>query len=67
MRFPTYDRGALRRKLEEPGATAEMNTPQAERRVAFALVVPPGEEETERDRLCPDCLALPAPPEERGE
>ena len=42
----------------------------AERRIcalcgrAFALVMPPGEEETERDKLCPMCLALPAPPEE---
>jgi len=26
--------------------------------------MPPGEEETERDKLCPMCLALPAPPEE---
>jgi hypothetical protein len=41
----------------------------AERRIcalcgrAFALVMPPGEEETERDRLCPECLKLPPPPE----
>jgi len=31
---------------------------------AFALVMPPDEEETQRDRLCPTCLALPAPPSE---
>jgi hypothetical protein len=31
---------------------------------AFALVMPQGEEETERDKLCPICLALPVPPEE---
>jgi hypothetical protein len=30
----------------------------------FALVLPPGEPETERDRFCPDCLALPEPPQE---
>ena len=47
-----------------------MNAPRAERRVcglcgrAFALVTPPGEEETKRDRLCPDCLMLPPAPEE---
>jgi hypothetical protein len=35
----------------------------AERRIcvlcgrAFALVMPPGEQETERDKLCPVCLA----------
>jgi hypothetical protein len=40
----------------------------AERRIcglcgrAFALVMDPGEEETEHDRLCPDCLTLPPPP-----
>jgi hypothetical protein len=45
----------------------------AERRIcalcgqAFALVMPPGEEETERDKLCPICLALPAPPEDNAE
>lgn len=46
----------------------------AERRIcalcgrAFALVMPPGEEETERDRLCPNRLALPIPPSlESGE
>lgn len=42
----------------------------AERRIcglcgrAFALVLPPGEEETERDRLCPECLMLPPAPSE---
>jgi len=52
------------------GIIREMTTPRAKRRLcglcgrAFALVMPPGEEETERDRLCPNCLALPAPPEE---
>jgi hypothetical protein len=45
----------------------------AERRIcalcgqAFALVMPPGEEETERDKLCPICLVLPAPPEDNAE
>lgn len=29
----------------------------------FLLVLPPGEEETERDRLCPNCLRLSPPPE----
>jgi hypothetical protein len=47
-----------------------VSSPRAERRVcvlcgrAFALVMPPGEEETERGKLCPNCLALPAPPED---
>jgi hypothetical protein len=27
-------------------------------------VIPPGAEEIERDRLCGDCAALPAPPAE---
>lgn len=31
---------------------------------AFARVRPPGEEKTERDWLCPTCLALQAPPDE---
>jgi hypothetical protein len=30
----------------------------------FAIVIPPGAEEIERDRLCGDCAALPAPPPE---
>ena len=30
----------------------------------FAIVIPPGAEEIERDRLCGDCAALPAPPAE---
>jgi hypothetical protein len=30
----------------------------------FALVLPPGEPETERDRFCPECLGLPEPPRE---
>lgn len=29
----------------------------------FALVLPPGEPETERDKLCPECLELPKPPD----
>jgi hypothetical protein len=42
----------------------------AERRICglcgrwFLLLMPPGEEETERDKPCPICLKLPAPPEE---
>lgn len=42
----------------------------AERRICglcgrfFALVMPPGEEETERDRLCPEYLMLPPAPSE---
>jgi hypothetical protein len=41
----------------------------AERRIcmlcgrAFGLVMPRGEEETERDRLCIECQRLPPPPE----
>jgi hypothetical protein len=30
----------------------------------FAIVIPPGAEEIDRDRLCGDCAALPAPPPE---
>jgi hypothetical protein len=30
----------------------------------FAIVIAPGAEEIERDRLCGDCAALPAPPPE---
>ena len=30
---------------------------------AFAIVIPPGDEETDRDRLCPSCVALPASPQ----
>jgi len=30
---------------------------------AFALVIPPDEEETERDKLCPACLRLPPAPQ----
>jgi hypothetical protein len=43
-------------------------TPAATRRIcalcgiAFFIVIPPGDEETERDRLCADCAKLPAPP-----
>jgi len=43
--------------------------PLAQRRVcglcgrAFAIVVPPGEPERERDKLCPEWAKLPAPPE----
>ena len=29
---------------------------------AFAIVIPPGEPERERDRLCPECAKLPPPP-----
>lgn len=25
----------------------------------FVIVIPPGDKETERDRLCPDCVMLP--------
>ena len=48
-----------------------MTPPGAERRIcalcgrAFALVMPHGEDETERDKLCPSCLLLPALPEEK--
>jgi len=44
--------------------------PLAHRRVcglcgtAFAIVLPPDEPETERDKLCPYCARLPAPPED---
>ncbi len=31
----------------------------------FLLVMPPGEDETERDKLCGECLVLPTPPPER--
>ncbi len=30
--------------------------------ILFALLLPPGVEETEHDKLCPNCLRLPAPP-----
>ena len=45
----------------------------AERRIcalcgrAFALVMPPGEEETERERLCSEYLMLPPAPPDDGE
>ena len=29
---------------------------------AFVLVTPPSSQETERDRLCGECAALPKPP-----
>ena len=29
---------------------------------AFAIVIPPGDQETVRDRLCAVCLMLPPPP-----
>jgi|SoiMetStandDraft_2_1073263.scaffolds.fasta_scaffold08017_4 hypothetical protein len=29
----------------------------------FAILIPPGVEETERDKLCSECAALPAPPD----
>jgi hypothetical protein len=29
---------------------------------AFAILIPPGDEETERDRLCAECPGLPEPP-----
>jgi len=28
----------------------------------FAILIPPGVEETERDKLCAECAALPPPP-----
>jgi hypothetical protein len=28
----------------------------------FVILIPPGDEETERDKLCPECPALPEPP-----
>jgi hypothetical protein len=31
----------------------------------FVIVIPPGQEEQERDRLCSDCAPLPEPPEFR--
>ena len=43
--------------------------PLAHRRIcglcgrAFALVKPPDEDETERDKLCPACLTLPPAPQ----
>ena len=46
----------------------EVTMPRAERRIcllcgrAFGLVMPPGEEETERDKLCGVCRQLPPPP-----
>jgi hypothetical protein len=30
---------------------------------AFAIVKPPDEDETERDKLCPACLTLPPAPQ----
>ncbi len=30
--------------------------------ILFALLIPPDVEETDRDKLCPNCLRLPAPP-----
>ena len=32
--------------------------------VLALIVVPPGEPERERDKLCPECASLPASPEE---
>jgi hypothetical protein len=29
---------------------------------AFVIAIPPGDQETERDRLCADCARLPEPP-----
>jgi hypothetical protein len=29
----------------------------------FAIPIPPGAEETERDKMCWECAALPAPPD----
>jgi len=46
--------------------------PLAQRRIcglcgrAFAIVFPPGEPMTERDKLCPYCARLPAQPDEWG-
>jgi hypothetical protein len=33
----------------------------------FAILIPPGTEEAERDKLCAECVALPAPPAEPGQ
>jgi len=30
----------------------------------FAILIPPGDQETERDKLCSECAALPTPPTE---
>jgi hypothetical protein len=30
----------------------------------FLLIFPPGEEPTDRDKLCGECLKLPPPPDE---
>lgn len=32
---------------------------------AFVLVIPPGEDLTDRDKLCSECLTLPPPPQDR--
>ncbi len=33
--------------------------------ILFALLTPPDVDEPERDKLCPNCLRLPAPPAAR--
>jgi hypothetical protein len=34
---------------------------------AFAILIPPGDQETQRDRLCAACAGLPAPPPGRDD
>lgn len=34
---------------------------------AFAVLMPEGTEDPERDRLCPGCASLPEPPKEPGD
>lgn len=31
---------------------------------AFVLILPPGEEPTDRDNLCGECVVLPPPPQD---
>ena len=52
------------------GGSGDRIVPLAHRRIcglcgrAFAIVMPPTEDEMERDKLCPACLTLPPAPEE---
>ena len=63
----------IRRTLSDMLSGARRLSGAAERRIcvlcgrAFALVMPPDEEETDPDKLCPVCLALPAPSGESGQ
>ena len=47
-------------------------SPTTERRIcglcgtAYVLILPPGEEPAERDKLCSECLTLPPPPDQSG-